>query len=412
MVESLKGNLIVGQSGGCTAAINSSLVGIVEEAMQHPEIENIYGMLHGVEGLLAENFIDLRRESDRTLRRLAFTPSASLGSCRYKLTEADFHRIVHILKAYNVRYFVYIGGNDSADTSHRIAKIAQEMGYELRVIGVPKTIDNDLPITDHCPGYGSAARFIAIATMDAGLDTECMRTVDPIKIIETMGRNAGWLAAASALGKRSEKEAPHLIYLPERGLTIDKFMADVEEVYRRLGHAVIVVAEAIKDEKGRPVGQVEDDIFTDSFGHKRLTGASQYLCSEITRQLKLKARWDKPGTIQRVSSTSLSRVDLAEAHMVGREAVRQAIAGEHDRMVVLVRESGPRYSCTTSLAPLEWIANREKLLPPEYITPEGNFVTQEFIRYAQPLIGGPLPRHARLNKHLVPKRLAETVGSN
>lgn len=405
MVVKLRGNLVVGQSGGCTAAINSSLVGVVEEAMRHPEIENIYGTLHGVEGLLSESLVDLRRESGRALRRLASTPSASLGSCRYKLVDADYQRVIDIFKAHNIRYFFYIGGNDSADTSHRVAKLAEEVGYDLRVIGVPKTIDNDLPLTDHCPGYGSAARFLAVATMDAGLDTECMRIVDPIKIIETMGRNAGWLAAATALGKQSEEQAPHLIYFPERRIALDRFLADVEEVYRRLGHAVIVVAETVRNEKGIPVGQTEDELFTDAFGHQRLTGASVFLCNKIVRELNLKARWDKPGTIQRVSSTNLSRVDLAEAHLVGREAVRQAVAGESDRMVILVRRDGSEYSVTTALAPLEAIANKEKLLPDEFIAPEGNFVTPAFVRYARPLIGGPLPRHARLKKHIIPKRL-------
>lgn len=409
MVDRLKGNLIVGQSGGCTAAINSSLVGVIEEAMRHPEIENIYGALFGIEGLLAEKLIDLRRESQKTLHRLGSTPAASLGACRYKLTTADYEHTIDIFKAHNIRYFFYIGGNDSADTSHRIAKLAREVGYDLRVIGVPKTIDNDLPITDHCPGYGSAARFIAIATMDAGLDTECMRNVDPIKIIETMGRNAGWLAAASALGKQGEEEAPHLIYVPEHGLKIDRFLQDVEAVYRRLGYAVIVVAETIRDEKGLPMGQIEAEMFTDSFGHKRLTGASQFLCDLIGRELKLKARWDKPGTIQRVSSMALSRVDLAEARLVGATAVRSAVDGESDQMVVLVRNDGRRYSVSTALTPLQTIANREKLLPQEYIAPEGNFVTSAFIRYARPLIGGPLPRHARLAKHAVPTLLPSGV---
>ncbi len=401
MADVLKGTLVVGQSGGITAAINSSLIGVVHEAMQHAEIDGIYGAVHGVEGILAERFIDLRRESRRTLQRLVSTPSACLGACRYKLSDADYRRILDVFKAHNVRYFVYIGGNDSADTSHKIAKLAQEVGYDLRVMGVPKTIDNDLPITDHCPGYGSAARFIAISTMDAGLDTEGMRLVDPIKIVETMGRNAGWLAAASALGKRDEVEAPHLIYMPERGLDVDRFLADVEGVYRRLGYAVIVVTETIRDPKGVPVGQIEDDLFTDSFGHKRLTGAGQFLCNLISRKLKVKARWDKPGTLQRASSAIVSRVDLEEAYMVGRDAVRHATAGTSDRIVVLVRENGPKYRCTTGLAPLEAIANIEKRLPDDYIAPAGNFVTDAFVQYARPLIGGPLRRHARLKRYFV-----------
>ncbi|MHB1161677.1 MAG: diphosphate--fructose-6-phosphate 1-phosphotransferase, partial [Chloroflexota bacterium] len=202
MSAALRGKLLVGQSGGCTAVINSSLVGVVEEALRHPEIDGVLGTLHGVEGLLRGELVDLGAESSETLRLLRRTPSAALGSCRYKLQEGDLERIVHVFRERNVRYFLYIGGNDSADTSHKIAAAAAELGYDLRVMAVPKTIDNDLPVTDHCPGYGSIARFVAQSTQDAGLDTEAMKRYDPVKLIEVMGRDAGWVAAASALGKR------------------------------------------------------------------------------------------------------------------------------------------------------------------------------------------------------------------
>ncbi|MBI4321824.1 MAG: 6-phosphofructokinase [Chloroflexi bacterium] len=396
MVGTLGGNLVVGQSGGCTAVINSSLAGVVEQAMQHAEIHGILGAPGGIEGVLGEQFFDLAREGAATLGGLRGTPSAALGSCRYKLKAADYRRVLEVFDAYNVRYFIYIGGNDSADTAHRVAKLAEESGYELRVIGVPKTIDNDLQFTDHCPGYGSAARFVAIATMDAGLDTEAMRQVDPVKVVEVMGRNAGWLAAASSLGKNSDAEAPHLIYVPERPLVLQRLLADVEGVYRRLGYCVIVATETIRDESGKPIGNVEDDVYTDSFGHRRLVGVGRFICESISRQLGLKARWDKPGTLQRVSTLCVSPVDEMEAYDLGRRAVQYALRGHTDQMVVLRRETDEPYRCSIDLAPLEKIANAEKHLPADYLNDAGNFVSDSFLSYARPLIGGPLPRHARL----------------
>ncbi|MCL5959331.1 MAG: 6-phosphofructokinase [Chloroflexi bacterium] len=391
----LKGNLLVGQSGGVTAVINSSLAGVIHEAFQQEAIDRVYGTRHGIEGVLAQDFIDLRTYSASQISGLRGTPAAALGSCRYKLSEDEYEQIVKVLRAHNIRYFIYIGGNDSADTSHRVARLADESGYELRVVGVPKTIDNDLPITDHCPGYGSVARFVALATMDAGLDTESMRRFDPVKIIETMGRNAGWLAAASALGKLDDTQAPHLIYVPERRLEVDKFLADVEEVYRRVGYVVAVVAETLRGGEGQPVGLVEGDFYTDSFGHRRITGTGQTLCNLITKSLGVKARWDKPGTIQRVSTLCISSVDEEESYIVGRAAVKHAVAGESDKMVILIREAAEDYRCAPGLANLEEIANAEKTLPDEYINASGNFVTEGFLKYARPLIGAPLPEHFR-----------------
>ncbi len=403
MSEKLRGNLVVGQSGGVTAVINSSLAGVIQEAFEQESIEQVFGARHGIEGVLAQEFIDLRRATPSVIAGLRSTPSAALGSCRYKLSDSDYESIVKVLQAHNIRYFLYVGGNDSADTSHRVAQHARQSGYELRVIGVPKTIDNDLPITDHCPGYGSVARFIAAATMDAGLDTESMRRFDPIKIIETMGRNAGWLVASSALGKRDDSHAPHLIYFPERNLVVDRFLTDVEVAYRRFGYVVAVVAETVRCDEGSHVGLVEDDLFTDSFGHHRITGTAHMLCYLGTKRLGFEARWDNPCTIKRVSTACVSRVDEEEAYLAGRFAVRSAVAGESDRMVILLREPGNEYRCALGLANLEDIANTEKVLPDEYINAEGNFVTERFLKYARPLIGDPLPEHARLGAVTVPK---------
>ncbi|MDR7521546.1 MAG: diphosphate--fructose-6-phosphate 1-phosphotransferase, partial [Armatimonadota bacterium] len=246
----LRGNLIVGQSGGPTAVINSSLAGVIHEALEHDAIEEIYGMRHGVEGLLAEQIVDLGRQSAAVIEGLRATPSAALGSCRHKLTATDYERLLTVLQGHNIRYFLYIGGNDSADTAWRLGRLAAERGYDLRVMSVPKTVDNDLVDTDHCPGYGSVARWLAVAVRDAGLDTEAIGVVDTVKVIETMGRNTGWITAATALARDHEDAAPHLIYLPERPLIRDRFLADVDRVYRRLGYAVITVCEGLKDERG------------------------------------------------------------------------------------------------------------------------------------------------------------------
>ncbi len=395
--DGLKGNLLVGQSGGCTAAINSSLVGVIQEARGHPEIRSVLGALHGVQGLLEGRVVDLGGESEETLRGLRFTPSAALGSCRYKLQAEDPERIVHLLRQRDVRYFLYIGGNDSADTSHKIAVAAAEMRYELRVMGVPKTIDNDLPVTDHCPGYGSIARFVAQSTIDAGRDTEAMRQYDPVKIIEVMGRNAGWVAAASALGKKSALDAPHLIYVPEQPFDVSRFLEDVKSVHREVGYVVAVLSETVRDAGGRVVGN-EKPCFVDPFGHGYFESPAAYLCRVVAGELGLRARFDKPGTIQRMSMALASPVDLEEAYLAGAMAVRYAVGGRTDQMVVLVREPGDSYRCTTDSTPLADIANSEKRLPTEFLSREGNFVTDAFLRYAEPLIGGPLLQYARLSK--------------
>lgn len=394
----MKGNLLVGQSGGPTAVMNASLAGVIEEAWQHPEISGIFGALNGIEGVLSRKIVDLRQEDAATLQALKSTPAAALGSCRYRLRPGDAARALRVLQDYDVRYFLYIGGNDSADTSHWLAEEARQAGYDLRVIGVPKTIDNDLPVTDHCPGYGSIARFVAMATMDAGRDTEAMRAVDPVKIIEVMGRNAGWVAAASALGKRLDSDAPHLIYFPERPLVADRFVTDVKRVYDTLGYVVVVVAETVRDENGRPWASGYSLMESDDFGHRRLTGTAESLCRLIGKRLGLHARWDRPGTIQRMSVVCGSQVDSDEAYAVGQHGVRYALAGHSDSMVVIVRHTGPGYTCSYDLAPLETIANNEKRLPDHYINAQGNFVTPSFVEYAMPLIGGPLPEYARLRK--------------
>lgn len=385
--------------------MNSSLVGILREAAEHGEIEGVYGTLFGVQGLLDEALVDLGREDPAIIQRLSHTPAAALGSCRYRLGVEDSERTLEVLKAHNVRYFFYIGGNDSAEAAHRIARLAQERGYELYVISLPKTIDNDLVETDHCLGYGSVARFVAMVTMDAGRDTEAMRLLEPIKIIEVMGRDAGWVAAAAALAKKREEDAPHLIFSPERPLILGQFLEEVQRVYRQFGYVVAVMAEMVKKEDGTLLVVPDEGPEKDPFGHPRPSSPARFLCQLIRSELGLRPRFDKPGTIQRTAMAYASSTDLEEACLAGRMAVKYALQGKSDCMVTLVREPGDSYRCSIGLAPLAKVANALKTLPDEYITPEGNFVTEAFLEYARPLIGGPLPTYPRLRQVPVERRL-------
>jgi 6-phosphofructokinase 1 len=401
----LKGNAVVGQSGGPTAVINASLAGVIEEAKQHGEIGSIFGAVNGVEGLLREDMADLGAEDPAQLALLAGTPSAALGSCRKKLTQADYDTLLALFRAHNIRYWFYIGGNDSADTTHQVGRLAAEAGWEMRVIGIPKTVDNDLAYTDHCPGYGSVARFNALATRDAGLDTVAMHTVDTVKIIETMGRNAGWITAATALAREQAGDPPHLIYLPERVFDQERFLADVKREVDRGRGCVIAVCEGLRDASGEALVSFKHAIGTDSFGHKQLGGVGDYLVGLIAEGLGIKARFDKAGTIQRSFGLAQSEADVAEAKMVGAAAVRRACEGVTDKMVTLVRVSNSPYKCDTGLADLQDVANAERPMPDEFINADGNDITPAFIDYARPLIGGPLPPYARLKLARVPKRM-------
>jgi len=402
----LKGNLLVGQSGGPTAVINASLAGVIEEAKKHPEIRDLYGAVNGVQGLLEEEMVDLRSEDDKTISLLPNTPSAALGSCRRKLTDADYDRLLAVLKAHDVRYLFYIGGNDSADTSHRIGRLAAAAGWEMRVVGIPKTVDNDLGFTDHCPGYGSVARFNAIATRDAGLDTLALHTVDTVKIIETMGRNTGWITASAALARDEPGDPPHLIYLPERPFDADRFLSDVKAQVDEGRGCVVAVCEGLRDAEGNILASFKHAVGTDSFGHKQLGGVGDHLVSLIAEGLGIKARFDKAGTIQRVSGLAQSEVDVAEAKMAGTAAVQRACEGITDKMVTLERVSQSPYRCETGLAPLAEVANAERPVPDEFIAEDGNDVTAAFLDYARPLIGGPLQAYARLKMN----RVAKAVG--
>lgn len=402
----MKGNLLITQSGGPTAVINSSCCGIIQKALEHREqIEGIYGAVNGILGVLNEVMVDLTKEDSATLELLKQTPSSALGSCRYKLTEKDYPRVLSVLEAHNIRYCFFIGGNDTMDTANKVSNIAREHGYELRVIGVPKTVDNDLIGTDHCPGYPSVARWLVIAVRDAGLDTKAIYTTDPVKIIETMGRDSGWITASTALARDEPGDPPHLIYLPERPFEEGQFIKDVKRVYDRLGYVVITVSEGLKDKKGETLVESSAKVDVDAFGHAQRGGVADYLCNLIKDRLKIKARFDKPGTIQRVSMMCVSEVDTEEAYQLGRVAVEQALQGKSGYMIILERFPSDEYKCTTGLMQLEHVANLKKKMPNEFINDDGNDVTKEFLEWARPLIKPGLPEYARLKRVTVKKKL-------
>ena len=404
----------MGQSGGPTSVINASLAGIVAEALNHEAIEEIYGGLNGVLGILQEDLVDLASESQQQVRALRHTPGAALGTCRYKLKkQQDFERVLEVFKAHNIRYFLYIGGNDSQDTADKISKLAQQQGYELRVIGVPKTIDNDLTGTDHCPGYGSVIKYLATTVREVACDNEAMGQGDLVSIVEVMGRSAGWIAAGTALAKRRDHphDPPHLILLPEIPFNQEKVLEDVRKVLKREKFCLIVVAEGLVDADGNYLAA---DSATDAFGHAKLGGAGEALGEIIATGIPTaKVRVAQPGLIQRAAAHLASKTDVDEAFLAGQAAVRAAIAGETDKMVTLVRGDTEHYTVETGLAPLSEIANGTKKLPREWINEDLVSMNFQFLRYAQPLIQGEVvlpqdagvPTYARLDKVRVDKVL-------
>ncbi len=399
------GNLLVAQGGGPTAVFNFSLLGVVEEAkrLKSKGIGKIIGALRSIDGLLDEELIDLGKESRSNLRQVALKPGAALGSCRRKMEEEDYGRIVEVFKRYDVRYFFYIGGNGSMYTVHKVDQLARSVGYELNAIGIPKTIDNDLAYTDHCPGFGSAARYFASVTREIGLDVASLPP--PISVIETLGRNTGWLAASAALAKENEGDAPNLIYVPERVFSLPDFLSDVSNVYDKWGRAVIVVSEGLKDKSGQYLGGVNAKASRDGFGRNLPGGASSFLAAKIAEQLKLRARSEKPGLAARTGVEYVSSVDRREAYLVGQSAVRAAVKGKSGLMMTLERTSGNRYSCKVGEAPLERVAKAEKFLPPGFINKRGNYVTEAFLRYCRPIVGDSIRSFPDLSKY----RLASAV---
>jgi len=391
-----KANAIVAQSGGPTTVINSSACGVVQEAMKSGKIGSVIGATNGILGVLKEDLFDISAEKPEAIEALKQTPAAAIGSCRYKLksieeSKADFQRVLDVFKAHDIRYFFYAGGNDSMDTADKVNKLAADAGYELICMGIPKTVDNDLAFTDHCPGYPSVAKYVATCAAEAGKDTEALYTTDTCTILEVMGRNAGWIAAAAGLAATTPEDAPHLVYLPEAAFSFDKLVRDVEEVLKRLGRVFIVAGEGLKDENGNYVTADSGAFGKDSFGHAQLGGVAEMLKAVIEKEVKIKARFNKLGTNQRAAMHFASLTDVNEAYMCGQAAVIAALDGINGKMVTLVREAGTEYECTTGLAELKDVANGEKKVPAEYINDAGNHITDAMRDYVRPLVQGEAP---------------------
>jgi 6-phosphofructokinase 1 len=389
MKASDKVTAIVAHSGGPTPVINASLAGLIQEAIKHAEITSLYGAQFGIDGVLNENFIDLFRQPKELVEAVGRTTASALGSSRRELTPVDLERVLDILTAHGVRYFFYTGGNGSMGTAHQLQTAARERGYDLQVIGLPKTIDNDLLGTDHSPGYASTARFFAHAVRDIGADNRSLP--GQVEVVEILGRNTGWLAAATSLARADADDAPHLIYFPEQHLSLERLLMDVERIYRRLNRCVVAVCEGQLNEQGEPFGA---DTRTGSRGSLAMN-LGHRLAMLIAENLKIRARSEKPGLLGRVSSAYISEVDWKEARMCGRAAVLAALRNESGKMVTVVRSQREPYTSTHGLIDLAEVAYLEKPFPAEWRNPEGNDVLPVFREYLLPLTG-PVPAAARL----------------
>ena len=383
----IRGNGIVAQSGGPTAVINNSVCGVIQ-AWEKQTAGHLFGAVHGVKGVLEGNLIDLRAKEQSIVEGLRHTPGAALGSCRYRLREDDYLKLLRVFQQENIRYFFYIGGNDSMDTAHRIHRLAQREKYELYVIGIPKTVDNDLPFTDHCPGYGSAAKFLAATVMETSIDLKCLLLSKHVAIMEVMGRNAGWLAASTALARRKAGDSPDLIYLPEVPFKQEQFLTDVEAIYRKNGHVFVVASEGLVDKHGEYIFAAQNRQSRDSFGHVTLGGLGETLKAMVEKEIGISVRCNTLGTVQRAAAHFASATDAAEAYMTGAEAVKMAAKGCSGRMVTLVRDDEGGYRCFPGSVSLDRVANAEKKIPREWINSRGNDINEQLIRYARPLIQG------------------------
>jgi 6-phosphofructokinase 1 len=379
----VRGNLVVGQSGNPSAVFNACLYGAVQEAKQYPEIQNIYGMVEGIGGLLKGDLIDLGRQQPAVLEGLKNAPSAALPFNDNVLVDEDYNRALETCKKYKIRFVIYMGDRGAMSTANQLAEFAEREGYPLCCIGVPHSVENTLGFTDHCFGYGTAARANAIVVRNVGRDAEAMGATAGVRIIETVGHNSGWLAAATALAKDSDDSPPHLIYLPESGLDPAQFLADVEVIYQRLGWCLVVISEGLK-------GKEENILPPNAPPGGRM---GKHLCELLTNQLQLKASWDKLEAPSRFAMQSASVVDSGEALMAGQAAVRRAVDGMNGFMITIARHLDPNkpYSSLIGMVRLGLGARSEKVVPEAFINEAGNFVTEAFEKYATPLIGGRLP---------------------
>lgn len=386
-------NLLVGQSGGPTAVINGSLYGVVSEGLANPEIDNVIGMVNGIEGFLADHTIDMAPlKENGELERIRTTPGSYLGSCRYKLPEnlSDpvYPELFQKFTEKEISYFFYIGGNDSMDTVSKLSRCAATVGSDIRIIGVPKTIDNDLVLTDHTPGYGSAAKYVASTVREIAIDASVYDNKPSVTIVEIMGRHAGWLTAASVLARKFKGDNPVLIYLPEVAFSPDTFIEKVKEKLTKTSNLVVCISEGINDGNGTFVCELASDVGTDTFGHKMLTGSGKYLENLVKEKIGIKVRSVELNVCQRCSSSCLSATDLDEAAASGRFAVSAALDGETGKMINFIRKSDDPYILEFGTADVNEICNKEKAVPEEWITKDGSDIGDEFIAYARPLIQG------------------------
>jgi 6-phosphofructokinase len=412
-----KKNAFYAQSGGVTAVINASACGVIETARRHPtKIGKVYAGRHGILGALTEDMIDTGKESKATIAALRYTPGGAFGSARYKLAgleknRAQYERLIDIFRAHDIGYFFYNGGNDSMDTAQKVSEIAVQMDYPIICVGVPKTIDNDLPITDCCPGFGSAAKYIAISTKEAALDVASMaRTSTKVFVLEVMGRHAGWMAAAGGLANAKAGEAPHIILFPEIAFDKANFLAKVKETVEKRGFCVVVVSEGVKDAAGKFLAEAGGK---DAFGHAQLGGVGPVVAQMTQEALGYKFHWAVADYLQRSARHIASQVDVDQAYAVGKAAVEFALKGKNAVMPIIVRKSAKPYRWTIGEAPISAIANQEKKVPRNFITEDGFGITPACRRYLLPLIGGEgyppyrdgLPAYATLKGASVPKRL-------
>jgi 6-phosphofructokinase len=413
-------NAFYAQSGGVTAVINASACGVIETCRKHKaKIGKVYAGRHGIVGALTEDLIDTSKESPAAIRALRHTPAGAFGSARYKLKKfeddpAQYERLIEVFKAHNIGYFFYNGGGDSADTCLKVAQLAEKTGYPLQAIHVPKTVDNDLPITDTCPGFGSVAKYVAVSIREAGFDVASMaKTSTKVFILEVMGRHAGWIAAAGGLAAERDGDSPHVILFPEITFDEDAFCARVKESVERYGYCSIVVSEGVKNKEGK---FLSDAGLRDAFGHAQLGGVAPVIAQLVKEKLKYKYHWAVADYLQRAARHIASKVDVEQAYAVGKAAVELALKGHNSVMPTIVRVSDRPYKWKIGIARLEDVANKEKMLPRDFITPDGFHITAKARRYLSPLIQGEdyppyengLPQYVKLKNAAVKKKLSTT----
>lgn len=387
----MKKNALYAQSGGVTAVINATAGALILEARKNKNIGKVFAAKNGILGVLREELIDTSKESLSSIESLSYRPGGVFGSCRFKLkdleiSEKEYERLIEVFKAHNIGYFFYNGGNDSADTAFKVSQIGKKLNYPIQCIAIPKTVDNDLVLTDCCPGFGSAAKYIATSTMEASLDVQSMsETSTKVFILEVMGRHAGWMAASSALARTSNEDAPHIILLPEVTFNQKDFLALVKQVVAKHGYCVVVVSEGVKNSKGKFLAESDR---RDAFGHSQLGGIAPFISELINNKLKIKNHWAVADYLQRSARHIASKVDLEQAQAVGSFAIKYALAGMNGVMPIIVRNKGSKYKWSIEAAPLSKIANLEKKLPKSFISKNGMNVTQKAIDYLMPLIQG------------------------